>query len=92
MNTETKHTKTFSKEKNGIIIEQTYTLDDDGYISTDENGNIYDGKILEVVNKYGGTNVLIEGEQLRVINQLLSEIGVDVLRYYVQIRKVGETK
>ncbi len=92
MKIETSNTKTFSKEKNGIIIEQTYMLDDNGDISTDEDGNIYYGRILEVVNKYGDTSVLIEGEQFRVINKLLTEISVDALRYYVQSMKSGETK
>ena len=83
MKIETSNTKTFSKEKNGIIIEQTYMLDDNGNISTDEDGNIYYGRILEVVNKYGDTSVLIEGEQFKVINKLLTEIGVDALRYLI---------
>jgi hypothetical protein len=83
MKIETSNTKTFSKEKNGIIIEQTYMLDDNGNISTDEDGNIYYGRILEVVNKYGDTSVLIEGEQFRVINKLLTEVAVDALRYLI---------
>ena len=83
MKIETSNTKTFSKQENDIIIEQTYMLDDNGNISTDEDGNIYYGRILEVVNKYGDTSVLIEGEQFRVINKLLTEIGVDALRYLI---------
>jgi len=83
MKIETPNTKTFSKEKNGIIIEQTYMLDDDGNICTDKDGNIYCGRILEVVNKYGDTAVLIEGEQFMLINRLLTDIGVDALRYVV---------
>ena len=64
-------------------------LDDNGNISTDEDGNIYYGRILEVVNKYGDTSVLIEGEQFKVINKLLTEVAVDALRYLIS---EGETK
>ena len=83
MKIETSNTKTFSKQENDIIIEQTYMLDDNGNISTDEDGNIYYGRILEVVNKYGDTSVLIEGEQFRVINKLLTEVAADALRYVI---------
>ena len=89
MKIETSNTKTFSKQENDIIIEQTYMLDDNGNISTDEDGNIYYGRILEVVNKYGDTSVLIEGEQFKVINKLLTEVAVDALRYLIS---EGETK